>query len=271
MKKRISMKLKRREAPEWVFSWRMFRDAWLPKTSAFLLVSGGFIILLTSFQIRVVSPTPWAADKASVIQVADDEEGLALRIRAREGGPFPSRFDPGEWVGASAIEQTLAATNYAPAPLQPVPRKLSNDDAPARPLLSSAGEPVLPKRRSASESPPSSAGLQPTPLLHPLSGITAEAMPVGTPPFIGPVDPAMSAGFWRFLLHLDAAGNVLDCVSLAGGEEPGLDALSAWLRRVSFGPETNKPSRWIALGLSFANLPAPEITPKPPADGPDAR
>lgn len=268
MTKRIPMKHKRREAPEWVFPWRMFRDAWLPKASAWLLVAGGFVILLTFFRIRVVPPVPWASDKASVIHVTNDEDGRVLKIRAREGGPFPSRFDPAEWPEAAAAEQKLLTSAGTSAPLAPALRRLACDKPPEPPLLSSAGDPVLPKRRSTIEPPPSSAGLRATPLLHPLSGITPKAMPAELPVFDGPVDPAMKAGLWRFLLHLDAAGNVLECVSLAGGDEPGLTSISTWLRRISFGRDAKKTSRWIALGLSFANLPA--ATPKPPTDGPDS-
>lgn len=269
MSKRIPMKLKRREAPEWVFPWRVFRDAWLPKASAIALVSGGFVILLTFFRIRVVPPAPWASDRASVIHVTDDEDGRALKIRAREGGPFPSRFDPAEWPDATATGQKLLASTGAGVPRPPTLRRLAYDKPPDPALFSSAGSPVLPKRRSTIEPPPSSSGLRTTPLLHPLSGITPQAMPADLPPFEGPVDPAINAGFWRFLLHLDTAGNVLDCVSLAGGDEPGLAAVSTWLRRMSFGRDAKKKSRWIALGLTFANLPA--TTPKPPADGPDSR
>lgn len=269
MTKRIPMKLKRREAPEWVFSWRVFRDAWLPKASAYLLVTGGFIILLTFFRIRVAPPTPWASDKASVIHVTNDEDGRTLKIRAREGGPFPSRFDPAEWPEAAAAEQKLLTATGAGAPRPPTLMRLAYDQPHEPPLLPSARDPVLPKRRSTIEPPPSSSGLRATPQLHPLSGITPKAMPAELPVFDAPVDPAMNAGFWRFLLHLDAAGNVLDCVSLAGGDEPGLAAISFWLRRISFGRDAQNNSRWIALGLSFANLPA--TPPKPPADGPDSR
>jgi hypothetical protein len=100
------------------------------------------------------------------------------------------------------------------------------------------------------------------PSLYPLSGITPAEMPQELPPFDGPVNPAMAAESWRFLLRLNAAGGVLDCVSLSGGDEAGASALEDWLRRVSFQPEPAKPTRWIAVGVGFSNQ---------PADGSDAR
>ena len=72
----------------------------------------------------------------------------------------------------------------------------------------------------------------------------------------------MTAEPWHFLVRLDAAGNVMDCVSLAGEAEGDAAPLEAWLRRVSFNPEPKKPSRWIAVGVGFTNQ---------AADGSDAR
>jgi hypothetical protein len=100
------------------------------------------------------------------------------------------------------------------------------------------------------------------PALYPLSGITPAEMPKELPPFDGEVAPAMAAEPWRFLLRLDTAGRVLDCISLVGGDEPGKTALEAWLRRVSFQPDRARATRWIALGLGFSNQ---------PADGSDTR
>jgi hypothetical protein len=76
------------------------------------------------------------------------------------------------------------------------------------------------------------------------------------------VDAAMATEPWRFLLRLNAAGSVIDCVSLSGGEVAGAAALDDWLRGVSFPPEPAAPDRWIAVGLGFSNQ---------AADGPATR
>jgi len=90
-------------------------------------------------------------------------------------------------------------------------------------------------------------------VLYPLSGIAADSLPRDLPPFDAPVDAAAAAEPWRFLLRLDAAGAVIDCVSLSGGEVAGAAALDDWLRRVSFPPEPAMPERWIAVGVGFSN------------------
>jgi hypothetical protein len=261
MAKRVSMKHKRREAPEWLFPWGGLRASSFPKVFAILLAGGAFAVLLTSVRIRVAAPVPWAAPKAAVIQVLDDAEGRTLTLRAREGGPFPSRFEPAGWELASAIEQAAyQAARWRPPPYVPTLRELPEESA--LPRLAKPGAPVLPVRQPPAEPVLVAGKRMLVPVLHPLSGITAAEMPRELPPFDGEVPPAMAAAPWRFLLRVDAAGGVFDCVSLTGGDEPGKAALAAWLRRVSFKPAPAGATRWIALGLGFSNQ---------SADGTDAR
>ncbi len=261
MAKRVSMKHKRREAPEWVFPWGGLRASSFPKIFAILLAGGAFAVLLTSVRIRVAAPVPWAAPKAAMIQVLDDAEGRSLTLRAREGGPFPSRFEPAAWELASAIEQAAyQAARWRPPSYLPTLRELPEESA--LPRLTKPGAPVLPVRQPPAEPVALAAKRLLVPALYPLSGITPAEMPRKLPPFDGEVAPAMAAEPWRFLLRVDAAGGVLDCVSLTGGDEPGKAVLEAWLRRVSFQPGPAGTTRWIALGLGFTNQ---------PADGSDAR
>jgi len=259
---RTSRKDPRKDAPEWVFQWHLTMGSPLHKWAAILLVGGGFAFFLTSARIRVVPPTPWATHKATVIHVTDDTEGRTLTLRAREGGPFPSRFDPSAWDGAAALERTaFADTNWTPPPYIPELRKLPEPVTP-RVTLAAKGEPTLPKLRPLSKAAPPAVKLSPTPELYPLSGIAAAALPRELPPFDQAVNAALTAEPWSFLVRLDAAGNVQDCVSLAGGDDTGTPPMETWLRRVSFNPDPAKPSRWMVVGVGFTNQ---------PADGPVAR
>lgn len=261
MAKRVSMKHKRREAPEWIFPWGGLRTLSFAKVFAIVLTGSAFAVLLTSVRIRVAAPVPWAAPKAAVIQVLDDAEGRSLTLRAREGGPFPSRFDPAAWELTPAIEQVAwQATRWRPPPYVPPLRELPDEPAPLR--LAKPGAPVLPTCEPPAEPVRMAGKLLVVPTLDPLSGITRAEMPRELPPFDGEVTPAMAAASWRFMLRVDAAGAVMDCVSLTGGDEPGKVPLEAWLRRVSFQPDRAGATRWIALGLGFFNQ---------PADGSDAR
>ena len=262
MAKRVSIRHKRRAAPDWVFPWRPLGMSPLPKWLAVLLVGGAFAFFLTSVRVRVSPPTPWAPRKASVIHVTDDAVGRALTLRAREGGPFPSRFEPSEWEGGAAMVQTAFESARSPSPSYvPALRDLPVGAAPAM-CLAAKGEPVWPKHRSAARAPQVSAKLKLAPVLYPRSGISAASMPQVLPPFDSLVDEKITAETWHILVRLDAAGNVQDCVSLAGAAGADPSPLEDWLRRVSFNPEPSKPSRWIAVGLGFTNQ---------PIDGTDAR
>lgn len=257
MAKRISIKHKRREAPEWVFRWRRPGNPVLAKWLAVLVAGGAFAMLLSGVEIRVSQPVRWAAPKATVIHVPDNADGRALRLRAREGGPFPSRFLPSEWDGTAALEQAaLGAARWTPPPYVPVLRDLPDQLPPAPVPLASRGEPVFPKRPPPAAVAPAPANLTLVPVIYPLSGIRADEIPRDLPPIDGPPDASVTAETWRFLVRLDAAGHVLDCISLAGGDEVGPPAMEAWLRRVAFKPDPAKSSRWIAVGLGFTNQPS---------------
>jgi hypothetical protein len=256
MARRISIKDKRMAAPAWVFNWRRLGGSPVHHGIAILVVGCGFALFLTSVRIRVASPTPWATHKASVIHVTDDAEGQALTLRAREGGPFPSRFEPSAWPNAVAMEQAAQeVARWTPPPYVPVLRDLPAELTPPV-TLAAKGVSTLPKLSPESPAAPLAMKLRLAPVLDPLSGITPAAMPGELPPFDQAVDATMTAEPWRFLLRLDSAGKVSECVSLAGGDEAGPSRLEAWLRRVSFIPEPAKPSRWIAVGVGFANQPA---------------
>jgi hypothetical protein len=259
---RVSIKPQRIPAPQWVFNWLPLRQSSFPTAFAILTVGGGFAFCLNSVRIRVDPPTPWATHKASIIHITDDADGRTLSLRAREGGPFPSRFEPSEWESATTIEQAaFQVAHRGPPPYVPVLRNLPTKRIPPV-TLAAKGESTLPKLTPEFLATPLSPILKLAPVLYPLSGIPLTAMPHTLPPFDDAVNVAMTAEPWRFLLKLDSAGNAQDCVSLTGGDEAGPPPLVAWLLHVPFPPEPAKPVRWIAVGVGFTNQ---------PADGPDAR
>lgn len=265
MAPRISIKQQRKEAPQWVFNWRRVGNHSLAKWVAVLVTGGLFALLMSVVRIRVYQPVAWAAPKAGVIHVGDDAVGRALTQRAREGGPFPSRFLPSRWEGGAALEQAvLDATRWTPPPYVPSLKELP-DVPPAPPRLAARGEPVLPIRRLEPADAPAPVKLALSPVIYPLSGIRDEDIPAGLPPFGGGVDAKLASSMpslfpaWRFLIRLSSDGSVRDCVAL----DDSSDRVTAWLRRVTFKPEPGTPVRWIAVGVAFTNQPA--------ADGTDAR
>lgn len=256
-----SIKHLRMAAPTWIFVWRQPRTSLLRNGFIVLTVAGTFVVFLTCVHIRMVPLVPWVTHKAAVIQVADDAEGRALTLQAREGGPFPSRFDPTAWDGAAALEQSaFEVARWRPPPHVPNLRELPERANPSV-KLALQGESTLPEIKPELRRVPVFGKLKLAPVLSPLSGNSSVVIPMQLPIFEHAVDAKLTDESWRFLLRLDRAGMVQDCVSLGGGDETGAPLLEAWLRRVTFNIESGKASAWIAVGVAFTNQ---------PADGPES-
>lgn len=250
--------------PEWVFRWSASKTPLLPKLFALVFVGAAFAFSITSLRIRVTAMEKSAPRKASVIHLRNDAEGRALTLRAREGGPFPSRFEPSQWEGMAALENAaLDAVRFQQRPYVPALADLPSGNWVQGVELAARGQSFLPKRTPPSAHPPESAKLKLAPLLYPLSGISAATLPAVLPLFEAAVDGVMSSASWRFLVRLNPDGGVAECVSLEKGGEAGAPELEAWLHQIQFKPELEKPFRWIAVGIGFTNQPV--------ADGPDAR
>lgn len=251
------------DAPVWVFPWRGAKTPLFPKLFAIVVAGAAFALLITTVRIRVVALEKSAPRKASVIYLRDDAQGRALGLRAREGGPFPSRFEPSQWQGFAELEAAaLDAARFQPQPYIPAPGDLPAENLVQPLKLAATGELFFPQRSPPSANAPDLAKLKLAPALYPLSGVTTETMPRDLPPFDAAVDGAMTSVSWRFLVRLNPDGGVAECVSLEKGGEAGAPELEAWLHRVRFTAEPAKPIRWIAVGIGFTNQ---------PADGTDAR
>ena len=250
--------------PERVFRWSGSKTPLLPKLLALVLVGAAFAFLVTSVQIRVTALGKSAPRKASLIFLRDDAEGRTLTLRAREGGPFPSRFEPSQWEGMAALESAARdAVRYQPPPYVPALADLPAENR-LQPLeLAARGQAFFPKRSPASAKPPELATRKLAPVLYSLSGGSSATLPAILPPFGAAVDGAMSSASWRFLVRLNPAGGVAECVSLEKGGEARTPELEAWLHQIQFKPEPGTSFRWIAVGIGFTNQPV--------GDGPDAR
>jgi hypothetical protein len=119
-----------------------------------------------------------------VIYLRDDAEGRALTLRAREGGPFPSRFEPAQWEGMATLESAaLDAVRFQPPPYQPALADLPSGNRVQDVELAARGLSFFPKRNPPSAHPQELAKLKLAPALYPLSGISAATLPEALPPF----------------------------------------------------------------------------------------
>lgn len=240
---------------DWVFSWRVRKAPFFPKLVALGLAGAAFFFLITAVRIRVIMPERISQKKASVILLTDDAVGRALTLRAQEGGPFPSRFEPSEWAGLRETEErALAAARFTAPVYQPVLGDLAFESEVPPLRLAAPGVAVFPKRDGVNLQLPEDEGWVARPQLFPLAGISLDELPVELPDFEMPVDAAMSAAAWRFLVRLDREGGVTECVSLENAGGAGAGALETWLKRVRFKPDRAGPAaRWISLGIQWIN------------------
>ena len=255
---------KRADSPQWVFNWRPLGSPLIPKLISLSVAGMVFTLLVTTVRIRLAVPEKSSPRKASLIYLGDDAQSRALTLRAREGGPFPSRFELLDWPELAEIErQAMDAARYQPPVYVPEIRDLPDENRVQPVVLAPRGEVFYPPRKPAADVAPDPSKLKLKPVLYPLSANAGGILPADPLPALeAVVDDSFSSPSWRFLLCLNAAGGVTECISLGKGGEPAADALEAWLQRLAFKPDSGKPARWIALGVGFTNQ---------PADGPDAR
>lgn len=248
--------------PELIFRWRGSRQPLMPKLLALALAAVLFTLLMT-IRVRVDVPDKSAPRRASVIFLRDDLQGRALTLRAKEGGPFPSKFEPSQWEGMAGLEAVaLDAVRYQPPVYQPGLQPLPAENQ-LKPLeLAAKGVSFFPQRVPLPDAVPDVAKLKLAPVLYPLSGTTRDILSVDLPSFGAVVDANLTSLSWRFLVRLNPDGSVTDCVSLEPGGGPGGTELEKWLRAITFKADPGKPSRWIAVGIGFTNQ---------PVDGTDAR
>ncbi|MFT4177817.1 MAG: hypothetical protein QM627_14365 [Luteolibacter sp.] len=245
------------ELPEWVFRWRLPNDALFGKFAALLICTVAFAVFLTMVRVRVVPPMQPEGRKATLIYLDGGPEAAAWALRAEEGGPFPSRVEPGEWPGVKAIEDRVMDTLAFRRSFHQVELKALPEAPPPGPiLLEQRGETVLPKLVKPASAKWPAPSLVTAPVLYPLANISATELPESLPPFQAEINDALVSSSWRMLVRLRPDGGVAESVTLTGESNPGSVALEKWLRSVRFRPDSSRSSPWIGIGIGFVNLPA---------------
>ncbi|GAA5124407.1 hypothetical protein JIN84_12655 [Luteolibacter yonseiensis] len=250
-------------APEWIFRWRGDRQPLFPKLVAVAVAASAFTFLITVVRVKVDSPEKTALRRGSLIYFQNDVQGRTMALRASEGGPFPSRFELSQWQGLPALEAAaMTSVRYQAPPYVPDLKDIKPLNLVGTLRLAARGESFFPENRVTSPGTTPVGEMKVAPFIYPLSGVAGEVLPAELPAFTAEVDAGKSSTSWRFLVRLNAAGSVAECVSLEKGGEPGAAELEAWLQRIIFKEDFTRPSRWISVGIGFTNQ---------PADGTDAR
>jgi len=240
--------------PEWIYPWKRGESVFYSTLLAAVLMAGLFIFAFASIRVKLTVPMPIVPQKASLIFLTNTPEGRALALKAQEGGPFPSRFRPGQWDGMAALEAAAMAPTHLPQEIHtPQLKVLPEVNMAALRIAPPPLEMTFPASVAALPIPREARKMKLAPQLFPLSGITAQDLPQALPPFPVAIDGAMASASWRFLLQLGPHGRVTECISLGKGGDPGALELQQWLSNLTFPADEGNPARWIALGLGFTN------------------
>ncbi|HVJ46093.1 MAG TPA: hypothetical protein VM511_06885 [Luteolibacter sp.] len=249
-----------RAAKLWVFRWRGLDGTPVRGFLALLITAGLFAIFAATVRIRVSAPQQCIERKASFIHLPSGGDGALWTLRAQEGGPFPSKFDPKEWENAGGLSGKLAsALNWSAPSYRPSLRELPPSQENGS-LSLAQKSPVFPQRPANVSGVVAGPPAKLVPMVFPLTGTPMASMPAHLPPFPKEIDAAMAAGAWRFLIRLNPSGAVEECVPLL--DQKGAGDLASWLRGLNFGADTAKKSPWIGIGLGFTHA---------RTDGSDAR
>jgi hypothetical protein len=222
---------------------------------ALALVSLGFILVIAGVRVRInIAPT-WPAQQAQATQVADDSVGRLLRMQAREGGPFPSRFEPARWEAFFAIDGPAFAatlpdlTPYAPV-LMPLPQTEHYT------LRMAPGSPVLPKPPPPPPAAPSGVRVNTMPSLIALAGIRSIDLPWSFPALPPDAMPSIAADPPRFLIRVDSGGGVLEATCLDPLDASLSRSLESWIRHLAFQPDDSLADRHGVVTIGTQQSPA---------------
>lgn len=237
-----------------IFEWPRKRDSSVLTVAVFLVTAASFAFMLHSLRIDFGSASPLKSDRTSLMLAGNDSIGMELKRRAREEGAFPLRFDlTGDAVVTKLEEAAMRALRWSPPPYVPALRPLPESPPIENPRLAATGELVFPRRAPVNIETPAAPESRPHPVLFPLSGINASEMPRQMPEFSGVIDAKTARDSWRFMIHTNASGRVLDSIALTSDDSPVAASLSDWLRQLEFQLAPGSTERWFVLDLGIIN------------------
>lgn len=243
-----------------LFDWKVRRTPGHRMFGIFLVALAVFVFPLMSVHIQMGGPLIHESQPASMMVLLPGNDPMLWHEAARKLGPSPSRFEPADWRPSRVLLDDVLAGAIARSIPEHEPRfqDLPEDPPPpAVPLLAKGARhlpPVAAPRFDRMEA----VEARPRPVLYPLS-VDAGELPEEGPVFEVEVTPEMSSQPWRFLLQIAPDGAVLHAVALIGHNTPGRAELTDWLQAHQFPPHDHADGRWVAVAVTFQNLPADGI------------
>lgn len=240
-----------------IFDWVRKEKKSDSKITPLLIVTAVFTIFFGLIQVRVQPFEKPILETAEIMHFSDNDLGRAWRQRAEEDGPFPGRLEIGGTVNGGGDSRLSSLIGFSDlSSYGSVLRKFQTVDGNDAVELAENGRKFLPERISIPEplprKSPAQARILRRPILTPFDGEALRWMPDALPEFkIKAEGGFLVSGSWRFMLSLRLDGSVAHCVSLSGGDEPGLAETADWLRGIRF--KSGSGERWLGLRVEFVN------------------
>jgi hypothetical protein len=239
------------------FAWMLPEASGWAAFMAILIAGALAAFLFAGLRVRVTPPPRVIERKAEVILIPSGEIGREWEIRAKEAGPFPTRFEPTAWPGFRQMEDAAWASLQTPGARRPELHEWPEEAVVLATPVAIKGQRFLPKVDWNPVPSPASvadAGKSWDLELQRLTVLPEDAWPTVLPEFTGELDLTAAAAPWRFLVQIGPDGRVEQCLMLNASSEPGGNVLEQWLRGVRFGPSASKAG-WIGVGILFKRKP----------------
>ena len=240
-----------------LFDWKTRRTPGHRILGVLVVAAVVFVLPLMVVRIQVGAPLVQESQRASMMVLLPGNDPMHWLEAVRELGPAPSRFDPSDWPPSRvAMDDVLAGVRARAMPgYEPRFQDLPADPPPPPVPLVVKGSRHLPPVAAPKFERMGAVEVRPQPVLYPLS-VEAVDLPDASPAFDVGVTSEMAAQPWRFLLQVAPDGAVLHAVALIGHNTPGRAELTDWLQAHRFPPCDRAVGRWVAVAVTFQNIPS---------------
>jgi hypothetical protein len=234
-----------------IFDWKESESRGRDKLFAFFVVA----LLFAGFAGWVETGLPayrnTPAEAAALIRFADGGMARSWLLEAEESGPFPGRLQLDDKGVAEMVfdgGRLDAWTDYRGS-MRPLP----GGEAVGRVQITPKGKRVFPPIPGvpAGMVIPPRGEIRRIPILIPYDRFALGWMPEDLPAFTPAAGADIPPDSLRFAMSLRKDGSVVEAIPLAGGEDPGQEAIRRWLLGVRF--EEGADERWFGLRVEFVN------------------
>ena len=233
--------------PSLIFSWRRsFRRRWSMAVAVMLVIPIIFG-LFAAIHVRGFSVPPGHLRRAELLVFVEDPSSRDWLDKISQQTPFPILLEKGriESLSASVWEEIASMKYQYVAELRDV---VVPDPKPV--FEKNQVLPILPEIVTAANPWTVSVNRHLQPRLKLLAQLTADDLPGTWPEYYGNVESFQGM---RYLLEIDAKGNVVSCLAAGKEAEKRNVALENWMKSLVF-PKPERVKGWLGCEVIGTNV-----------------